>query len=136
MADLSKDLPLTFRIAEPSDFDEIIRLSNEVFPSGNDYLQHKINKWLQMNNLAILLAFVDEKLVGLQACFIVDEGQTFVRQANAVRSRLTRQRSLAKTFASHGCLRSEELPKCSEVAFFELCLSRILVCYEDGSRVG
>ena len=81
MADLSKDLPLTFRIAEPSDFDEIIRLSNEVFPSGNDYLQHKINKWLQMNNLAILLAFVDEKLVGLQACFIVDEGQTFVRQA-------------------------------------------------------
>lgn len=75
------DLRCTFRIAESCDFDEIVKLSNDIFSTGRDYLQLRLSRWLQMDNLAVMLAFVEQRLVGLQACFIVDDGRTFIRQA-------------------------------------------------------
>jgi len=72
---------LTFRIAQPDDFDETVKLSNQINPNGHDYLELKFLEWVKMDNRAVLLAFLEGKLVGLQACFIVDDGKTFVRQA-------------------------------------------------------
>lgn len=72
---------LTFRIATLDDFDEVVQLSNDSSPLGHDYLQLRFHSWLEMDNRVILLAFLNGRLIGLQACFIVDDGRTFVRQA-------------------------------------------------------
>ena len=61
----------------------VTKLSNDLkegLLSGHNHFQHKLNNWLQMQRLAIMLAFVEEKLVVPQVRFIVDERQTFIRQ--------------------------------------------------------
>ena len=71
---------LTFRLAQTSDFDEILKLSEGVY-DGQDYLPIRFHNWMQMNNVAVMLAHASEKLVGLVQCSVVDDGRTAVRQA-------------------------------------------------------
>ena len=74
------NVELTFRLARPSDFDEILKLSEGVY-GGNDYLPLKYHTWMKMENLAVMLSYSGDKLAGLVACSIVDEGRTAIRRA-------------------------------------------------------
>ena len=73
-------LELTFRLAKPSDFDEVLKLSEGIY-DGHDYLPFTFHTWMKMENVAVMLAYSGEKLVGLLVCFIVDEGKTAIRRA-------------------------------------------------------
>ena len=74
---------LTFRLAQSGDFDAVVKLSEGIY-DGHGYLPLRFHKWLQRNNLDALLAYSSEKLVGLQACFVVDEGRTLIRRAERI----------------------------------------------------
>ena len=71
---------LTFRLAQASDFDEILKLSEGIY-EGHDYLPLRFHTWMNMENLDVMLAFSGEKLVSLVACCIVDDGKTYVTRA-------------------------------------------------------
>ncbi|XP_022809150.1 histidine N-acetyltransferase-like [Stylophora pistillata] len=71
---------LTFRLAQTSDFDEILKLSEGVY-DGQDYLPLRFHKWMQMINVAVMLAHTSGKLIGLVQCSVVDDGRTAVRRA-------------------------------------------------------
>ena len=81
---------LTFRLAQPGDFDAVVKLSEGIY-DGHDYLPFIFHKWLQRDNLDVLLAYSGDKLVGLQACFVVDEGRTFIRRAERILAELRGQ---------------------------------------------
>ena len=81
---------LTFRLAQPGDFDAVVKLSEGIW-DGHDYLPLKFHKWLQRDNLDVLLAYSGDKLVGLQACFVVDEGRTLPRRAERILAELRGQ---------------------------------------------
>ena len=70
-------LDLTFRLAKPSDFDEILKLPEGIY-DGLDYLPFRYHTWMKMENVAVMLAYYGEKLVSLIACSIVDEGRTAI----------------------------------------------------------
>lgn len=72
--------PLTFRLARPDDFNEIVKLSEGIY-EGHDYLPLKFHEWIQRENLYVILAYSGERLIGLQAYFVVDDGKTFIRRA-------------------------------------------------------
>ncbi|XP_022777965.1 histidine N-acetyltransferase-like [Stylophora pistillata] len=72
---------LTFRLAQTSDFDEILKLSEGVY-DGQDYLPLRFHKWMQMVNVAVMLAHSSGRLIGLVQCSVV--GRTAVRQAARV----------------------------------------------------
>ena len=78
-----KDGKLTFRLARRGDFDEIVKLSEGIY-SGHDYLPLKFHEWLQRKNLAVFLAYSGDRLVGLQASFVVDDGKTLIGRAGRV----------------------------------------------------
>ena len=77
------ECPLTFRLAQPGDFNAVVKLSEGIY-TGHDYLPLTFHKWLQRDNLAVILAYSDDKLVGLQACFVVDEGRTLIPRAERI----------------------------------------------------
>ncbi|XP_078345284.1 histidine N-acetyltransferase-like [Oculina patagonica] len=74
---------LTFRLAESRDFDAVVKLSEGVY-NGYDNLPLVYHNWLKMDNLDIMLTHLGEKLVGLGACYIVDDEKTFVLRAGRV----------------------------------------------------
>ena len=71
---------LIFRLAQTSDLDEILILSEGVY-DGQDYLPVRFHNWMQMDNVAVMLAHASKKLVGLVQCSVVNDGRTAVRQA-------------------------------------------------------
>ena len=71
---------LIFRLAQTSDLDEILILSEGVY-DGQDYLPVRFHNWMQMDNVAVMLAHASKKLVGLVQCSFVNDGRTAVRQA-------------------------------------------------------
>ena len=80
---------LMFRLAEASDFDEVLKLRSGVHDGReHDYLPVEYHQWLQMDNSAVMLALDSEKPIGLVACFIVDHGKTvFYRGARVLPER-------------------------------------------------
>ena len=78
---------LTFRLAQHGDFNEIVKLSEGIY-NGHDYLPFTFHRWLQRDNLAVILAFSGDKLVGLTANFVVDDGRTCVRRAERILAEL------------------------------------------------
>ena len=84
------ECPLTFRLAQSGDFDAVVKLSEGIY-DGHDYLPFTFHKWLQRDNFVVLLAYSGDKLVGLVACFVVDEGRTFIRRAERILAELRGQ---------------------------------------------
>ena len=84
------ECPLTFRLAQSGDFDAVVKLSEGIY-DRHDYLPFTFQKWLQRDNLAVLLAYSGDKLVGLLGCFVVDEGRTFIRRAERILAELRGQ---------------------------------------------
>lgn len=74
---------LNFRLARPSDFDEVVNLSKGIY-NGHDYLPLEFHKWMKTENFAVMVALAGEKLVGLRAGYIVDDGKTCIRRAGRV----------------------------------------------------
>ncbi|KAL9958120.1 hypothetical protein ACROYT_G035091 [Oculina patagonica] len=74
------NLELTFRLARPNDFDEILKLSEGIY-DGHDYLPFRYHTWMKMKNVAVMLAYYGEKLVGLAVCTVVDDGRTWLGRA-------------------------------------------------------
>ncbi|XP_078343916.1 histidine N-acetyltransferase-like [Oculina patagonica] len=74
---------LKFRLARPSDFDQVVNLSKGIY-NGHDYLPLEFHKWLKTDNFAVMVAVVGDKLVGLRAGYIVDDGKTCIRRAGRV----------------------------------------------------
>ena len=71
---------LTFRLAQSSDFDEILKLSEGIH-NGGDYLPSRFHTWMKMENLYVMLAFSGKKIVSLVVSSVVDEGMTVVDRA-------------------------------------------------------
>lgn len=71
---------LAFRLAQSSDFHEILKISEGIY-EGNDYLPKRYHTWMGMENWNVMLAFSGDKLVSLVAFVIVDEGRTYVTRA-------------------------------------------------------
>ena len=82
--------PLTFRLAQTGDFDEIVKFSEGIY-QGHDYLPFTFHQWLQRDNLVVVLAYSGDKLVGLQACFVVDDGRTLILRAERILAELRGQ---------------------------------------------
>ena len=74
------NLELTFRPAGPSDFDEILKLSEGIY-DGVDYVPVRYQTWMKMDNVTVLLAFSGERLAGLLVGTVVDEGRTLLVRA-------------------------------------------------------
>ena len=74
---------MTFRLARLSDFDEVVNLSRGIY-KGHDYLPLEFHRWIKTENFAVMVAAVSERLVGLRAGFIVDDGKTCIRRAGRV----------------------------------------------------
>ena len=74
---------VSFRLARLSDFDEVVNLSRGIY-KGHDYLPLEFHRWMKTEDFAVMVAVVGEKLVGLRAGFIVDEGKTCIRRAGRV----------------------------------------------------
>ena len=77
------ECPLTFRLAQSGDFNAVVRLSGGIY-DGHDYLPLTFHRWLQRDDLAVLLAYSGDQLVGLEVCFVVDEGRTFIRRGERI----------------------------------------------------
>ena len=74
------NLALTFRLARPTDFDEILKLSEGIY-DGHDYLPSTYHTWMKMAKVAVMLAYSGDKLVGLVASSVVDDERTSIRRA-------------------------------------------------------
>ena len=72
---------LTFRLAQSSDIDKILKLSEGLY-NGGDYLPARFHTWMKMENLYVMLAFSGDKLVSLVVSSIVDGGMTVVDRAS------------------------------------------------------
>lgn len=71
---------LTFRLAKPTDFDEILKLSEGIY-RGHDYLPPTFPTWMKMDKVAVMLAHSGDKLVGLAVSSVVDDERTSILRA-------------------------------------------------------
>ena len=74
---------LSFRLATPQDFDEVKTLSRGIY-EGHDYLPGKYHHWLKQHNITIMLAVIADKIIGLEAQVVVDDGKTAVSRARRI----------------------------------------------------
>ena len=98
---------LTFRLAQTSDFDEILKLSEGVY-DGQDYLPVRFHNWMQMDNVAVMLAHTSEKLVGLVQC---SEEQQFEGPRGHHWSFVVRV--FQKAIRSNEPIRAKTIPECT-----------------------
>ena len=71
---------LACRLAKSGDYHDIVKLSDGVF-GEYDYIPVVFHDWLKMDNKFIMLLHAGTKLIGLEACTIVDDGKTIFRGA-------------------------------------------------------
>ena len=74
---------LTFRIAEPQHFQQVVTLSEGIY-EGHDCLPITFHQWLKQPNRIVMLAFLGDKLIGLQSQLVLDDGKTSVDQARRI----------------------------------------------------
>ena len=77
---------ITIRKAVASDFAAILEMSEGIY-SGHDYFPCVFHQWLAKTNRTIFVAQYGDKLVGLRAVHIVDEGKTFISQGLRIHPR-------------------------------------------------
>ncbi|KAM9500766.1 histidine N-acetyltransferase-like [Clarias gariepinus] len=68
---------LTFWLARPQDYDEVMAISQEIY-EGNDYLPHRYQTWMTERDRIVIIARRNGKLVALDSALVVDGGQTVV----------------------------------------------------------
>lgn len=77
---------ITIRKAVATDFAAILEMSEGIY-SGHDYFPCVFHLWLAKPNRTIFVAQYGDKLVGLRAIHIVDEGKTFISQGLRIHPR-------------------------------------------------
>lgn len=77
---------ITIRKAVATDFAAVLEMSEGIY-SGHDYFPCVFHKWLAKPNRTIFVAQYGEKLVGLRAIHIVDQGKTFISQGLRIHPR-------------------------------------------------
>ena len=65
---------LSFRLATLQDFDEVQAISKGIY-EGHDYLPFKYHHWLKQENVIVMVAIKDGKIIGLEAMVIVDNAR-------------------------------------------------------------
>lgn len=53
---------LTFYLARPEDYDEVMAISQDIY-GGNDYLPHHYHRWMTEPGRVVIIARRDGKLV-------------------------------------------------------------------------
>ncbi|XP_026871356.2 N-acetyltransferase 16, like isoform X1 [Electrophorus electricus] len=76
---ITKDAGLTFWLARPQDFDEVMAISNGIY-GGKDYLPHRYHTWMTEPGRVVIIARRSGKLVALDSGLVVDGGQTVVME--------------------------------------------------------
>ncbi|XP_076829503.1 histidine N-acetyltransferase-like [Brachyhypopomus gauderio] len=76
---VTKDAGLTFWLARPQDYDEVMAISEGIY-EGNDYLPHRYHTWMTEPDRVVIIARRDGKLVALNSALVVDGGQTVVME--------------------------------------------------------
>ena len=74
---------MSFRLATLQDFDEVQEISKGIY-EGHDYLPLKYHHWLKQENVIVMVAIKDGKIIGLEAKVIVDNGKTAVSRARRI----------------------------------------------------
>ena len=105
-------MELSFRLAEASDIDEVIKLSDGIY-NGHDYLPVVFHQWLQMEHTDIMLAHSGSKLIGLASSCIVDDGRTLIHRANRILPELRGQGLLRNLSRALDEYIQENFPKVS-----------------------
>ena len=77
---------ISIRKAVATDFDAVLEMSEGIY-SGHDYFPCVFHQWLAKPNRTIFVAQYGDKLVGLRAIHIVDEGKTFISQGLRIHPR-------------------------------------------------
>ena len=77
---------ITIRKAVSADYEAILEMSEGIY-NGHDYIPCVFHKWLTQPSREIFVAQLGEKLVGLRAIHIVDEGRTFISQGLRIHPR-------------------------------------------------
>ena len=86
---------LNWRLAKASDFDDVVKLSEGIY-NGYDFIPVVFHQWLKRENVAIMMLYADNKLIGLEAGHIVDGGKTLVRRGGRIAPNLRGQGLLRK----------------------------------------
>ena len=117
---------LSFRLATPQDFDEVQKMSKGIY-EGHDYLPLKYHHWLKQDNIVVMVAVIDGKIIGLEAQFVVDDGMTAVSRARRIHPDY-RGRSFGTRLAE--ALRNHVRPR-----FPNICRERLTTTFQrDASR--
>lgn len=105
---------ITIRKAVASDFEAVVEMSEGIY-SGHDYFPCVFHQWLDKPNRTIFVAQYGDKLIGLRAIHIVDEGRTFISQGLRIHPRF-RGFGLSSRLieAIHGYIRREYPNVCRE----------------------
>ena len=86
---------LNWRLAKASDFDDVVKLSEGIY-NGYDFIPVVFHQWLKRENVAIMMLYADNKLIGLEAGHIVDDGKTLVRRGGRIAPNLRGQGLVGK----------------------------------------
>ncbi|KAL9958119.1 hypothetical protein ACROYT_G035090 [Oculina patagonica] len=113
------DLELTFRLARPNDFDEVLKLSEGIY-DGHDYLPFRYHTWIKMENVAVMLAYNGEKLVGLLLRTVVDDGKTVIGRAGRTLRELRGQGINKRLFQAVDAFIRNRYPNASRQRFITL----------------
>lgn len=79
-------MELKLRLAMTEDYPAVLEMSEGLY-EGHDDTPQLFKKWLQKDNMVVLLATYGEKVVGLCAVCIVDKGQTFISRGLRIHPR-------------------------------------------------
>ena len=104
---------LNWRLAKASDFDDVVKLSEGIY-NGYDFIPVVFHQWLKRKNVAIMMLYADNKLIGLEAGHIVDGGKTLVRRGGRIAPNLRGQGLVRKMVPAWQQYVSAVFPKVSK----------------------
>ena len=102
-----------WRLAKASDFDDVVKLSEGIY-NGYDFIPVVFHQWLKRENVAIMMLYADNKLIGLEAGHIVDGGKTLVRRGGRIAPNLRGQGLVGKMVPAWQQYVSAVFPKVSK----------------------
>ena len=107
---------LTFRRAEPSDFEKVVKLS-EGLHDGHDYLPFVFQHWHTFDNAAIVLGLDGDRAIALHSCLVVDDGKTAVLRAACIAPEYRGQGVLVKLYQGLNHFLQENFPNVVQERF-------------------
>ena len=104
---------VNWRLAKASDFDDVVKLSEGIW-GGYDFIPVVFHQWLKRENVAIMMLYADNKIIGLEAGHIIDGGKTLVRRGGRIAPNLRGQGLVGKMVPAWQQYVSAVFPKVSK----------------------